>query len=84
MINVHQLLNGIIYAGAVFGALTVIGTCLHFGVLRPMRSFLRQEIVQSLVDIKDAVLLTTTATQILERKLDDHIASGGHMRSEPT
>jgi len=77
--TIHALLNGVIYAGVLAGALTGIGTFLHFAAVRPMRSFLRKEIVGSLVEIREAVETNTRSTDDLARKLEDHIANGGHV-----
>lgn len=77
--TVHELLNGVIYAGVLAGALTGIGTFLHFAAVRPMRSFLRKEIVENLVEIKDAVETNTQVTDDLRYKLEDHINNGGHV-----
>lgn len=79
--TVHQLLNGVIYAGALTGAVSGIGVFAHFAFVRPVRSFLRREIVGSLVDIKDAVERSTTAVSSLETKLEEHIANGGHLHT---
>lgn len=76
--KVHDLLNGVIYAGALTGALSGIGVFLHFAVVRPMRGFLRNEIVSSIKDVRDAVEKNTDSTDELSRKLSDHIANGGH------
>lgn len=80
--TVHDLMNGVIYTGVVAGALTGIGTFLHFAVVRPMRGFLRHEISEVLVEIKDAVETNTNVTEDLKRKLDAHIANGGHHHPE--
>lgn len=77
--TVHDLLNGVIYAGALAGSLSGIGVFMHFAMVRPMRRFLRNEIVASLVDIKDAVDKNTVSTDYLADKLEDHIANGGHL-----
>ena len=80
--TVHDLLNGVIYTGVLAGALTGIGTFLHFAVVRPMRGFLRHEVSEILVEIKDAVEKNTDATESLQQKLEDHIANGGHHHPE--
>lgn len=72
--TVQELLNGVIYAGALAGALVAILGFLHFALVRPMRGFLRKEIVGSLVDIKDAIELSTSAMETLERRLQEHVA----------
>jgi len=81
--TVHELLNGVIYAGVLAGALTGIGTFLHFAAVRPMRSFLRKEIVGSLVEIREAVEHNTQVADDLKVKvdrlaieLDKHIVTG--------
>lgn len=80
--TVQELLNGVVYTGTLAGAIVAIFGLLHFALVRPMRSFLRKEIVGSLVDIKDAVELNTTMTESLEHKLEAHIANGGHVHPE--
>jgi len=75
--TVHQFLNGIIYAGALAGALSGIALFFHYAAVRPLRGFLRREIVSSLVDIKEAVEKLSN----LEDKLDEHIQNGGHVQS---
>lgn len=76
--TVHQLLNGVIYMGAVAGSVTALGVFLHFVAVRPMRAFLRKEIVQSLTDINTSIKKSTTAVTSLEEKLEEHISNGGH------
>lgn len=76
--TIREFLNGVIYTGTVVGALTGIGVFIHFAIVRPMRAFLRKEIVGSLVDIKEAVEHNTKSTDDLSLKLDEHIANGGH------
>ena len=77
--TVQELLNGVIYAGALAAAVASIFGLLHFALVRPMRSFLRKEIVGSLTDIKDAVEFNTNTVEGLNAKLDDHINHGGHL-----
>lgn len=77
--TIHELLNGVIYAGVLAGALTGIGTFLHFAAVRPLRKFLRNEIVENLVEIKEAVEANTSVTDELKHKLEDHINNGGHV-----
>jgi hypothetical protein len=77
--TVQELLNGVIYTGALAAAIVSILGLLHFGLVRPMRNFLRREIVGSLDDIKDALEINTTTVEGLESRLNDHIASGGHL-----
>ena len=71
--TIQELLNGVIYAGTLAGALAAILAFLHFAVVRPMRSFLRKEIVGSLVDIKDALEQNTAGMVNLETQLQGHI-----------
>lgn len=78
--TVGELLNGVIYAGTLAGAMGGIGVFLHFAAVRPMRAFLRKEIVGSLVEIREAVETNTQSTDDLARKLEDHIANGGHVQ----
>ena len=77
--TVEELLNGVVYAGTLAGSTVAILAFLHFAVVRPMKSFLRKEIVGSLVEIKDAVEVNTTTVEGLQHKLDDHINNGGHL-----
>ena len=71
--TIQELLNGVIYASTLADALAAILAFLHFAVVRPMRAFLRKEIVGSLVDIKDAVQSSTTAMEALEHQLQNHV-----------
>lgn len=78
-ITVEQVGHGVIYAGTLAAALTGIGAFLHFALVRPMRGFLRKEIVGNLVEIKDALEQNTSETEALKHMLEDHIANGGHL-----
>lgn len=78
-LTIEQLLHGVIYAGGLAAAITAIGVLLHYLVVRPVRGFIRREIVGALVDIKDAMTENTRVTNILSHKLDDHINNGGHI-----
>lgn len=80
--TVHELLNGVIYAGALAGALVAILGFLHFALVRPMRVFLRKEIVGSLVDIRDAVKSSTAAMENLEHQLQAHVNMRHYYRDE--
>ena len=75
-ITLRQLGNTIIYIGAVAGALAAIGLLIHSAIVRPLRKFLRNEIVGSLVDIKDAVDNLSEETSGLKQKVTDHIQDG--------
>jgi hypothetical protein len=77
-VTIHQFLNGVLYTGAVAGALAAIGLILNICVVRPVRGFLRKEIVSSLVDIKESVDRSTIATAALDHKVELHIANGTH------
>lgn len=77
--TIQELLNGVIYAGTLAGAIAAIFALMHFSLVRPMRNFLRSEIVDGLTDIKHAVELLTQGTDDVRRRLDDHIANGGHL-----
>lgn len=77
--TVQQLVNGVVYAGTVAGALSGIGVFLHFAVVRPVRGFLRREIVANLVEIKAALDGNADTLEGLGRRLDDHIINGGHL-----
>lgn len=77
--TIQELLNGVIYAGTLSGAVAAIMGLLHFGLVRPLRNFLRSEVVDGLTDIKTAVELLTQGTDDVRRRLDDHIANGGHL-----
>lgn len=77
--TVEELLNGVIYAGTLAGAIGAVLGLLHFGLVRPLRNFLRSEIVDSLTEIKEAVEINTSSTDETRKRLDDHIANGGHI-----
>lgn len=77
--EVEELLNGVIYAGTLAGAIAAILGLLHFGLVRPLRNFLRSEIVDGLTEIKQAVEFNTSTVDELRKRLDDHINTGGHL-----
>jgi len=77
--TIQELLNGVIYSGTLAGALVAILGFLHFAMVRPLRNFLRREVVGGLTDIKDAVEINTTTLENLQGRLDDHISNGGHL-----
>lgn len=77
--TVGELLNGVIYAGTLAGAIAAIMGVLHYGLVRPLKNFLRSEIVDELKDIKMAVEVNTSTTDEVRKRLDDHIANGGHL-----
>ena len=54
-ITLQDLLNGVIYAGALAGAISGIGVLLHFMVVRPVRKFLNTEITVHLVEIRESL-----------------------------
>jgi hypothetical protein len=78
--TVAQLLQFIILAGTVAGAMTTIGIVIHFAVIRPFRRFIRKEIVGNLVEIKDAVGSTagldalSVRLDALSARLDEHLS----------
>lgn len=72
-VTLQELLNGVIYMGTLAGALAGIGLLLNWTVVRPLRGFLRGEIVAELVSIKDALEDNTTTNAMLQRQLHDHI-----------
>lgn len=80
-VTIADLIAGVIYTGTLTAALTGIGAFMHFAVVRPMRSFLRKEIVGSLTDIKDAVNNSTQTINDLDARLTQHITNGGHMHT---
>lgn len=71
--TIQQFLNGIIYVGSVLGAITVIGVFGHFAFVRPLRLFLRAEIVDTLVGIRKDL-------KALDTRLHDHIENDEHPR----
>lgn len=78
-ITLEQLAHGVIYAGGLAAAITAIGVLLHFCIVRPVRAFVRREIVGELVGIKDALIESTRVAEQVQQKLEDHIANGGHV-----
>jgi len=54
-ITLQDFFNGVIYAGALAGAISGIGILLHFTVVRPVRKFLKTEVTVHLVEIKSAI-----------------------------
>jgi hypothetical protein len=54
-ITLQDLMNGVIYAGTLAGALAGIGVLLHFAVVRPVRKFLNSEITVHLVEIRTSL-----------------------------
>ena len=54
-ITLQDFFNGVIYAGALAGAISGIGILLHFTVVRPVRKFLKTEVTVHLVEIKSSI-----------------------------
>jgi hypothetical protein len=79
--TVAQLLQAIITAGTVAGAISALGVVAHFAIIRPFRKFIRKEIVGNLVEIKDAVGGTarldalTTRLDALATRVDEHLSN---------
>lgn len=71
--TVEQITNGVVYVGTVAGALSGIGLFLHYAMVRPLRGFLRREIVANLVDISHKLDANTSETQALGQRLTDHL-----------
>jgi uncharacterized membrane-anchored protein YhcB (DUF1043 family) len=65
----HTFITGLSAVGAILGALVSIGIFVHFVVIRPMRHFLRNEIVNELVGIREGL-----AAQ--QEQLQAHIGNG--------
>jgi hypothetical protein len=78
--TVAQLLQAIIMAGTVAGALSALGIVAHFAIIRPFRKFIRREIVGNLVEIKDAVGgaarldALNARLDALTARLDEHLS----------
>lgn len=91
-VTIEQIGHGVIYAGTLAAALTGIGAFIHFALIRPLRNFLRKEIVNNLVDIKDALEQTSNRLEDhidqadardnkigeLAEMFKNHVANGGH------
>lgn len=80
--TLQELFNGVIYVGTLAVAITAIGVLLNFTIVRPLRGFLRREISEVLVGIKDSVEAGTATTQRLQEALEAHIADG-HLHTKP-
>ncbi len=65
-ITLQQVWNFIIALGTIAGAVTGIGACIHFAVVKPLRKFLRREIVENLVEMNQSMMR-------LEVKMTEHI-----------
>lgn len=74
--KVHDLLNGVIYAGALAGSLSGIGLFLHFALVRPIRRFLTREITTHLIDIKDSIDQNNDDVQRLRDRFEEHLMKG--------
>lgn len=72
-ISLADLVNGLQVVAVFCGSLLSIFAFFHFALVKPMKTFLRREIVENLVDINKSIQDNTS-------KLDDHIANGGHTR----
>lgn len=71
-----ELLNGVVYTGTLAGACVAIGGLAFWVIVRPLRNFLRREIVTELVSIRGSVDSSTKATEALQTQLEQHIADG--------
>lgn len=71
--KVSDLLNGVIYAGALAGAMSGIGVFLHLMVVKPMRKFLSAEITTHLVQIRDAISSNGHEIAGLTQRFDQHL-----------
>lgn len=76
--TINQFLNGIIYVGTLVAAVMGIGAFAHFLIIKPIRGFLRKEIVANLVKITEAIELSHKSFAELDSRLSDHIDYGGH------
>jgi hypothetical protein len=74
-ISLEDLVNGVQIVAVFCGSILSIFAFFHFALVRPIKSFLQREIVTNLVDINNSI-------QENSRKLDDHIANGGHHNGE--
>lgn len=69
--TVHAVVTGLQGLGAILGALVSIGAFIHFVVIRPLRHFLRNEVVANLVEIRDNL-------KDVEHRLVDHVENHPH------
>jgi hypothetical protein len=75
---VDDIGDKIIYAGAIAGSLSALGLFAHYAIVRPLRGFLRREIVGNLVEIKTALDRNSKQLGLMKEQLKDHIRKGGH------
>jgi hypothetical protein len=69
----HQFLAALQGLGAALGALVSIGVFVHLVIVRPLRHFLRNEVVQELVAIRTE----------LAAHVGDHTHLGGWAAKRP-
>lgn len=73
-ITLAQITNLLATIGTIAGGMTGIGAMVHFAIVRPLRKFLRREIVENLVEINSSV-------NRLEIKMTEHMRDpGAHER----
>lgn len=65
-ITLAQITNLLATIGTIAGGMTGIGALVHFAFVRPLRKFLRREIVENLVEINSSV-------NRLEIKMTEHM-----------
>ncbi len=76
--TISELLNGVIYTGTLASALSGIGALIYLTAVRPFTKFLRREIVENLVEIKDAINNHSNDLMTLRNEFEYHVQNGGH------
>lgn len=80
--TVSDFFNGVVYAGGLTTSVVGIFAFAQFVIVKPIRNFLRKEIVANLTSIKAAIEVNTRVTQDLDDRLTQHISNGGHTYPE--
>lgn len=68
MINLHRLGDAVIYMGALAAAMAAIGILLRWVVVRPLKSWISEEIREPLSGLR-------TQIAVLTKRFDDHLVN---------
>lgn len=68
MINLHHFGDAVIYMGAIAIALSAIGVLLRWVVVRPLKTWITEEIREPLAGLR-------TQIAVLTKRFDDHLVN---------
>jgi len=68
VINLHHFGDAIIYMGAIAAALAAIGILLRWVVVRPLKTWISEEIREPLSGLR-------TQIAVLTKRFDDHLVN---------